>query len=76
MGTIGLAHRPHRDFVVDWLEPEVSATDPDEGLTRRVEVVRARARSGDLERTPGSGAAPEDARQAGDEAWLAGEPTF
>jgi hypothetical protein len=79
MGTIGLAHRAHRDFVVDWLEPDVSTIEPDEGLTSRVEIVRDRARAGDPERPERPGgpyAAPRSVEPDEAETWLAGEPTF
>jgi hypothetical protein len=77
MGTIGLAHRTQRDFVVEWLEAEEPAEEPTDGLTEQVEVARARARAGDheeLARRPGEAraAGPSDAL----ETWLAGEPTF
>lgn len=75
MGTIGLAHRTHRDFVVDWLEPEPSTAEADEGLSERIEVVRLSARVRfDLEGASRPGeASPESAEP---EAWLVGEPTF
>lgn len=78
MGTIGLAHRTHRDFVVDWLEPETSPIEPDEGLSERVEIVRVRARVRlDLDRAaPNRGETSLDEDRAEPEAWLVGEPTF
>ena len=76
MGTIGLAHRTHRDFVVDWLEPDVSASEPDEGLAERVEVVRMRAHLRLDQAVPSSGEARPDEKLDEPEMWLAGEPTF
>lgn len=80
MGTIGLAHRPHRDFVADWLEPDMSTIEPDEGLTSRVEVLRDRARAGDTERPARPEPAASEAQRSVEpdeaEMWLAGEPTF
>jgi hypothetical protein len=76
MGTIGLAHRGHRDFVVDWLEPEMSASEPDEGLAERVEVVRVRARVRLDQAVPSSGETDLDEQRDEPEMWLAGEPTF
>ena len=77
MGTIGLAHRTHRDFVVDWLEPDEPSNQPDEGLTERIEAVRGAARPGSLDELDQT---REQAPPAGDphapETWLAGEPTF
>jgi hypothetical protein len=77
MGTIGLAHRTHRDFVVDWLEPEESPTELDEALAERVEIARALARAGGPEepaRTPRDPWTDDETREP--EIWLAGEPTF
>ena len=78
MGTIGLAHRTHRDFVVDWLEPDVSAIDPDEGLSERIKVVRVSAYVRlDLDRSaPNPGEPSPDEERDEPEAWLVGEPTF
>ena len=78
MGTIGLAHRAHRDFVVDWLEPEPSTADPDEGRSERIEVVRLSARvrfdlEGPISRL--GEASPEEERDD-PEASLVGVPTF
>jgi hypothetical protein len=83
MGTIGLAHRAHRDFVVDWLEPELSPTELEEGLAERVEMARTRARAVDAEelaRTPGGTPPADEPHEPHEphelETWLAGEPTF
>lgn len=79
MGTIGLAHRPHPDFVVDWLEPEPSTADPDEGLSERIEVVLARAGVRLDRRAPTRHevrTAEANVDDAESEAWLLGEPTF
>lgn len=78
MGTIGLAHRTHRDFVVDWLEPDVSTIEPDEGLSERIEVLRVSARVRlDVDRAaPNPGESSPDEDRGEPEAWLVGEPTF
>lgn len=74
MSTIGLAHRRNRDFVVDWLEADASPSEPDEGLSARVDAVRASAHLGTVRTRPGE--APADAERDAPGPWLPGEPPF
>ena len=79
MGTIGLAHRTHREFVPEWGDADGAAVPPDEHPDPEAErggrqggrVTAILERPRDPSLTPG-----DEGRRRDDDHWLVGEPMF